>query len=505
MLLMGIDVGTTGFKILLTRPNGEVVAKAYREYPVYRPKPTWVELDLDEVWRSIIVQTRRLVRSTCGERLVGLAVSSQGETVVPVNKAGECLGRAISWTDRRTEEQLEWWSKRYDAWEIYKITGQPLHPMFSVNKLMWIKKHRSELYRKAYKFLCVEDFFNFKLTSNPITDYSIAARTMMLDIRKKEWSSEIIEATGIDRTKLPDLAPSGKLIGEIGEDVAKKIGLSGRTYVTTGGHDHSVAAFGVGITRDGPALNDLGTSESILAVTKKPMLRRHLFEGGYACCPHVKEDMFVVLSGIATAGAVLRWFRDQFGERERAVAKRRKMSVYDVMMDEASSSQPGALGLLFLPHFAGTMTPYLDPKSKGALLGLRLFHTRSDLLRSIAEGIIFEQRNNIEYQESEGIRISDLRVTGGGAGNEFWLQLRADILGKNIVVPQITEATVFGTALLAGIGTKIYGSFEEAQRKTYHVRKIFSPNRDVQRKYDAFYELHRKTYPSLRRIFQEMQ
>lgn len=505
MLLMGIDVGTTGFKILLTRPNGEVAAKAYGEYSVYRPKSTWVEVDLDEVWSSILVQMRRLVKSTFPERLVGLAVSSQGETVVPVNKAGECLARAISWTDRRTEEQFEWWRKRYDAWEIYQITGQPLHPMFTVNKLMWLKKYRSKLYRKTYKFLCVEDFLNFRLTSNPITDYSIAARTMMFDIRRKEWSSDIVETAGIDRSKLPNLAPSGRVVGEIREDVAKKIGLSANVYVSTGGHDHSAAAFGVGITRDGPALDDLGTSESILAVTKRPMLRRSLFEGGYAVCPYVKEDRFIVLSAIPAAGAALRWFRDQFGQSERAVAKRRRVGVYDVMMCEASGSQPGASGLFFLPHLAGAMTPYSDPKSRGVLLGLRLYHTRNDLLRSIAEGVILEQRGNIEYQESEGIRISELRVTGGGAASEFWLKLRADILGKKVVVPKITEATAFGAALLAGVGMKIYRSYEEAVKEAYRVKKTFSPRRQAHRRYNTFYELHRKIYPLLRGIFQEIQ
>jgi len=505
MLLMGIDVGTTRFKIIMTRPNGEVVAEAYREYPVYRPKPTWVELDLDEIWRSILVETRRLVKSSRRERVVGLAISSQGETVVPVNRDGECLARAISWTDSRTEEQVEWWRKRYGAWKIYQITGLPLHPMFTVNKLMWLKKYKSELYKKAYRFLCVEDFFNFKLTSNPITDYSIAARTMMLDVRKREWSSEIIETAGIDGSKLPDLAPSGKLIGEVKEDVARKMGLSRGVYVSTGGHDHPVAAFGVGITRQGPALCDLGTTESILAVTKEPMLSRHLFKGSYAYYPYVKEGMFAVLSGILTTGAILRWFRDQFGETERAIAKRRKMNVYDLMMEEASTSQPGAFGLLLLPHFAGTMAPYSDSKSRGAFLGLRLFHTRSDFLRSIAEGIIFEQRSNIEYQEAEGSRISELRATGGGAANEFWLQLRADIVGKKVVVPKVTEATAFGAALLAGIGVKVYRSFEEAQREAYRVKKIFYPRKDIQRKYNVLYQLHRKIYPSLRRIFQDMQ
>jgi xylulokinase len=505
MLLIGIDVGTTRLKIVMIRPNGEVVAQASREYAVYRPNPTWVELDLDEIWKSMLVETRRLVKCARRERVVGLAISSQGETVVPVNRDGQCLARAISWTDRRTEQQVEWWRKQYGAWRIYQITGQRIHQMFTVNKLMWLKKHKPDLYRKAYRFLCVEDFFNFRLTSNPITDYSIAARTMMLNLRRREWSSEIIETAGLDQSKLPDLAPSGKPIGEIREDVAKKAGLSRGVQVSTGGHDHSVAAFGVGITRTGWALNDLGTTDSILAVTKGPMLKRRLFEGGYASCPYVKEDRFIVLSGIPTTGAIFRWFRDHFGEAEKAVADRRKMNVYDVMMEEASASQPGALGLLFLPHFAGATMPYSDPKSRGAILGLRLFHTRNDFLRSVAEGIVFEQRNSIDYLEAEGIGISELRAAGGGAANEFWLQLRADILGKRIVVPEVTEATAFGAALLAGIGTKVYRSFNEAQREACRVKRTYNPRQEAQRKYNVFYQLHRRIYPSLERIFRDTQ
>ena len=335
---MGVDVGTTGFKILLTRPNGRVLAKAYGEYSVYRPRSTWVEVDLDEVWTSILVQMRRLVKNTLPEKVVGLAVSSQGETVVPVKKTGECLARAISWTDRRTEEQVEWWTKQYDPWEIYQITGQPLHPMFTVNKLLWLKKYRAGLFKSAYKFLCVEDFLNFRLTSNPITDYSIATRTMMFDIRRKEWSSDILENAGIDRSKLADLAPSGSFVGEVKEDVAKKIGLSANVYVSTGGHDHSSAAFGVGITRDGPALDDLGTSESVLAVTKRPMLKRTLFEGGYAICPYVKEDKFIVLSAIPAAGASLRWFRDQFGQSSQPHREREAVGLERVCREW----QPGS-------------------------------------------------------------------------------------------------------------------------------------------------------------------
>lgn len=504
MLLMGIDVGTTRFKILMTRPNGEVVAESYRDYPIYRPEPTWAEVDLEEIWTSILAETRRLIKRVRSERVLALAVSSQGETVVPVNRDGECLARAISWTDRRTEEQVHWWRNRYGAWELYQVTGQPLHPMFTVNKLMWLKKHKFELYRKAYRFLCVEDFLNFKLTSNPVTDYSVAARTMMFNVRKREWSDDIINIAGLDRSRLPDLAPSAKLIGEVKQDVARRMGLKGTVYVSTGGHDHSVAAFGAGITRESQALCDMGTTESVLTVTKRPIISRRLFEAGYASCPYVKENIFVVLSGILTAGAILEWFRDQFGDKERDTAKRRKTNAYEIMMEEASRSQIGAMGLMLLPHFAGAAQPYSDSKSRGALIGLRVFHTRNDFLRSIAEGILFEQRNNIDYQEPEGIRISELRATGGGAINEFRLQLTADILGKIVVIPNATEATAFGAALLGGIGGKVYRSFEKAQKEACRIKRVFFPRKDVRAKYNTSYQLHRKIYPSLKQIFQDM-
>lgn len=498
MLLLGIDIGTTGCKVIVARPDGKIVAQGYREYRVHRPRPGWVELDGEYLWNLVVSLLRDTNDRVEAEKIQGIGISSQGETVIPVNREGKCLWRAISWTDRRTEGWDRWWRREFGDWEVYRITGLPLSPpIYTINKIMWFRKNKENIYRKTWKFLCMEDYIIFRLTGVAVTDYSIACRTMTLDLRRQKRSTEILQAAKIDETLLPDICPSGTPVGKIETEIARRTGLPSKALVTTGGHDRPCAALAAGVTREGPTLDDTGTAEILAVATQRPILTRKLMEGGFPAEPHVIKGMFLTLSGVLSSGALLKWFRDQFGEKEKEISKKEAVDPYDVMMREASNSKPGASGLMLLPHFAGAFTPHLDPESRGVLLGLRLSHTREDVIRALVEGATFEVRSCIEYQEREGIKISEVRATGGGAKSEFWLQLKANIFDKKVVAPYATESSPLGATMLAGVGTGVYKDVEESVKKIYRAKSKYLPQEDIVREYTRLYEIWRELYPNL--------
>jgi len=501
MLLLGIDIGTTGCKVIVARPDGEIVAQEYREYIYHRPKPGWVELDVDYLW-NLVMGSIKKITDRVEDEVKGIGVSSQGETVVPVDREGKCLYRAISWTDRRTEGFDRWWRREFGEWEAYQITGLPFAPpIYSINKIMWLKENKEDVFHKTWKFLCMEDYIIFKLTGVAVTDYSMACRTMTFDLQRQIRSSEILQVAKIDESLFPDIRPSGTPVGEIKAEAAKKTGLSSDTIVTTGGHDRPCAALAAGIIGEGPMLDDTGTAEALAVVAQRPILTRNLMEGGLPAEPHVRKGMFLTLSGVLTSGALLKWFRDQFGEGEKEIARKEAIDPYDVMMREASTSKPGASGLMLLPHFAGG---FADAESRGVLIGLRLYHTRGDVIRALVEGATFQARSCIEYQEKEGMQISEVRATGGGAKSEFWLQLKANIFGKKVISPHAAGGSPLGAAMLAGVGTKIYKDIEESVEKTYRVERTYLPQKEIERQYTKLYKIWREIYPTLKNLLHKI-
>jgi len=509
MYLLGLDVGTTGCKSVIFTADGELLSSAYGEYKLYHRKPEWSELNPEEVWKTIIATIRASIKNgrIDPKLIVALGTSVLGDAFIPVNKKGDCLYWSMTTFDARAEEQTRWWEENFGADEIYLITGQPLTssmPIYPLPKIQWLRENEPEIYKRTWMFLCWEDYVNLKLCGKAITDFSVASRTMMFDIVKRRWSDEILGAAGIDENVLPEIQPSGSVVGEIDPRIAEETGLSEGTLIVTGGHDQACGALGAGITETGPAMDATGTVECIGVIQKELSLSEKMLLQGFAVHHYVIEDKYFMFGFNPTSGVILRWFRDNFAEKEKEEAEKRGVDVYDLLMSMASTAPPGATELFLLPYFEGSGTPTFDRKARGVFLGLTLAHGKKEVLRSTLEGLSYELRNNVEAIEEHGTEITELRAIGGGAKSRFWLQLKADITKRRVVVPNVTEAAASGAAILASVGARIYENVEKSVRAIYREKKEFVPNMERGRTYEEYYRVYKKLYASLRGVFNEI-
>jgi len=354
-------------------------------------------------------------------------------------------------------------------------------------------------------FLCWEDYINLKLCGRPVIDYSVATRTMMFDIRRKVWSSDILEEAQIDESLVPEVKPSGSVIGEVSVKAAEEVGLCKGTLIVAGGHDQPCGALGAGITETGPAMDATGTVECMAVVQKELTLTERMRLEGFAVHCYVVDGKYFMLGFNPSGGVILRWFRDNFAEKDKEKAKKMGIDVYDLLTGEASKAQPGSVELFLLPYFEGSGTPTFNRKARGVFLGLTLAHSRREVVRAILEGLTYELRSNIEAIEEHGTDITELRAIGGAAKSRFWLQLKADITERKVVVPNVTESAAMGAAILASVGAKIHRSAEEALRTIYCEKDIFMPMMETSNIYERYYLLYKKLYGTFKKTFDEIE
>lgn len=494
---MGIDVGTTGCKAVIYNAEGNAESSAYREYSLKMPRAGWMELDPDDIWQSVKEVIAKSIRGYTGEPVKAISISSIGEAVVSIDREGRTLYNSIIYLDGRGRTEVEYLRDKMGSPKIYAITGLFIHHMYSLGKIMWIKKHMADVYRDTWKCMPYSGFILYRLGAEPHVDYSLAASTMVFDIINKEWSEEILSCAGIDRSKFPPVVPPGRIVGEISTPVAQEIGLPAGVVLVAGGHDQPCAVLGAGVRKSNTAVDGMGTVECITPVLEKPLISSSMQRSNLVCVPHVIKDQYVTYAYNFTAGSILKWFRDNFADEERLIARRQGQDVYELLIRTATET-PTALYLL--PHFAGSGTPYLDGCSRGALIGMDLYTTKADIVKAILEGLTYEMMVNLQCLEKAGIYIDELRAVGGGAKSMRWLQLKADMMGKKIVSLNVYEAGTLGAAMLASLAVGFYKSTDDAIKNMVKIKDIYYPDPEINSIYKEKYEVYKGIYSAIRSI-----
>ncbi len=495
MSLLGLDIGTTGCKAVAFNLEGKMLASAYREYSLLHPQPGWSELDIHGIWQSVIEVLKEVNLQLKADPVVALSVSCQGEAVTAIDKDGQPLCNFIVTFDLRTVEQAQWWRDNFGVKQLFKISGMPLHPMYSINKIMWFRENCPDLYAKAVKFLCVEDFINFKLTGQCATDWSLAARTMAFDVVNKKWSEKILQAADIDQNLMPDAYPSSTAIGEVQAAPGRELGFEGVVTVAAGGHDQGCGALGAGIIEAGIAMNATGTSDVICPAFSKPILTDKMLSGNYCCYPHVEPSQYISIAFNLTGGLLLRWYRDTFCDSEKARAVESGRDVYEIIIEEASDD---IKSLFFLPHFVGAGTPYLNSSSRGALVGLTVDTTKQNISKAVLDSINYEMKLNIDMMNDAGLGIKELRAIGGGAQSSRWLQMKADVFGLPVSSMQTSEAASLGAAMLGGLSKGFFKDSGEAVNSMVRIKQTYHPNKEQNLRYMEKYLQYRCLYPELK-------
>lgn len=435
-IYLAVDLGTTGCRSILFDNNLDVVSSSYEEYPLITPREKWTEQDA-ELWWSLTLKTAGCAIAKSGisaKEIRAISVSSQGITVVPVDRDIKPLCNAISWLDVRAEEESARISAELTDKEMYIMTGKPVSATYTLPKLLWIKENLPDVYDRAYKFLMPMDFLIARFTGNPVTDHSMASGTLMYDIKAMNWSEKIFKHYGIERSKLPEIAFAGECAGTVLPEVADKLGLSRDCRVAVGAQDQKCAALGAGLS-DGAMTISLGTAA---AITKKWNEAKTEINNGVGWCGYAERGAFVTEGVIGTAGTCLRWVRDLFFKNEG----------YAVVDGEALAARERGSSLIFHPYMNGPTSPELYPESTGNFYGINLATERGDIALAVMEGIAFQMRSILEAMEAYG-SVDTLILFGGGAKSELWCRIIADVTGMKIKVTSTPEAAGAGAAILA--------------------------------------------------------
>lgn len=494
MSLLGLDIGITGCKAVAFGLTGDMLAQAYREYPLYQPHPGWMELDPEEVWGAVKDVVRQVTGEIPHDPVQALSVSTHGESVVPVDAQGRFLYHFITALDTRAGEQTQWWGEQLGKDRIFRITGMPLHPMYTINKLMWLRQHEPDIFAAARRFLCMQDFVFHQLGLDPAMDYSLATRTMAFDVEKLTWSDEILSLAQIEVTQFSKPLPSGSVVGAVSPSIVEDLGLAPGAVGVSGGHDQPAGALGCGAVAEGIAMDSTGTVECVAVASPKLVLDPVLLESNLPIAPHTVPKMYCVLGYSSTGGALLRWYRDNFGVAEQQEAAQTGQDVYDLILAQAAE---GPSPVLILPHFFGSGTPWMDPNSKGAMLGLDMSTNRGQVIKGILDSVTYETKLSVDVMEKAGIALRELRAIGGGAKSPRWLQTKADIFGKPVIAMDVSEAACLGVAILAGVAIEAFSSIEEGVTRMVRIERTYEPDMANHQRYMEKAQHFALIYPTL--------
>ena len=466
--LVGIDVGTTGVKALAISPDGEVLARAEVGYPLSTPRPGWSEQDPADWARAAGDALARL-----GVEPAGIGLSGQMHGLVCLDADERVLRPAILWNDQRTGEQCAEIEARVGRERLVELTGNRALPGFTAPKLLWLREHEPETYARIAHVLLPKDYVRLKLTGERAIDVADASGTLLLDVARRTWSDEVLDALELDPAWLPRLLESPEVSGRTAAGIP----------VAAGAGDQAAGALGVGVDRPGPLSVVLGTSGVVFAAlpgyAHDPEGRAHAF---CHAVPGAWHAMGVMLS----AAGSLAWLQGILA------------APYDALLADAERAPAGAEGALFAPYLAGERTPHADPNARAALVGLTLRHDRGAVVRSVLEGVAYGLRDSLELLQSLGMTADRGRISGGGARSELWTTIVAAVLGLPLERTEAEEGAAFGAALLGGINEGVFADAGEAVAATVRVRDRVEPDPGWQAAYEDGYARYCDLYPTLK-------
>jgi xylulokinase len=491
-LLLGIDVGTGGCKAVLVSAEGAVAGECTSGYPLATPRPLWSEQDPGDWWAAA-------GRSAAGAlerggaragQVAAVGLSGQMHGLVLLDGEGGVLRPAILWNDQRCAEQCESIHRRVGRERLIEIAGKPALPGFTAPKVLWVADHEPEAFARARAILLPKDYVRWRLTGRMGMDAADASGTLLLDVRRRRWSEELLDALRVPRAWLPDVVESSDLAGAVSAAGAAAAGLVAGTPVVAGAGDQAADALGSGTVEDGQVSVTVGTSGVVFVATgayrPDPAARLHAY------C-HAVPGRFHLMGVMLSAGGSLRWLRDAVFPGES----------YDALVAAAERVPAGSEGLVFLPYLSGERSPHADPHARGAFVGLTLRHGKGHLVRAVLEGVAFGLRDVLELVRAGCGPVAKVRLTGGAARSAPWRRILADVFQAEVATVNSAHGAAYGAALLAGAGAGIFAGVEAAAGSAVREtgRTVPGPGAAA---YDRIYPCYRALYPALRGGFRAL-
>ncbi|MBS0266707.1 MAG: xylulokinase [Planctomycetes bacterium] len=500
-VFLGIDIGTSGTKTLAMRADGKILASATAEYPLSSPRPGWSEQDPEHWWQASIKTVKAVLKAgkIKPADVAGIGLSGQMHGSVFLDAKQNVIRPALLWNDQRTSDECaEIESRAGGRDKLIEMVANPALTGFTAPKILWLRNREPRNFSRVRQVLLPKDYVRFRLTGEFATEVSDASGTLLLDVRKRGWSHTLLEKLELDSALLPRVYESEEVSGQLTASSAKLLGLPAGVPVVGGGGDQAAGAVGNGIVRQGVISATMGTSGVVFAhsdeVQYDPQGRLHTF------C-HAVRDKWHIMGVVLSAGGSLQWYRNQLAAAEVALAKKKKVDPYELIMAQAAAAPAGSEGLFFLPYLTGERTPHADPHARAAWVGLSLRHGIPHLVRSVVEGATYAMRDSLDIIQQMQVPVKEVRLSGGGARSPFWRQVQADIYGVKTVTTNSAEGPAYGVALLAAVGTGAYRNIVEACQATIKVVDSTLPQAKARKVYDAAYPEYQQLYRSLKNDF----
>lgn len=483
-MYIGIDLGTSSVKLLLMKKNGEVVKTVSKDYPLIFVKETWIEQDAEKWFESVILGLKEIIKGY-EKDILAISFSGQMHGLVMLDKEDNVIRPVILWCDQRTEKECIYLNEKIGKEFLLENTGNIALTGFTLPKILWVKENEPENFAKISKVMLPKDYIAYKLSGIFATDVSDASGMLVLDVKNRKWSNEMIKLSGLKEENFAKVYESYESIGNIKEEIAKELGLNGNVKIVIGGGDQAVGAVGMGVVNDDYLSVALGTSGVVFANNSEYV---HDKDGRLHSFCHASgkyHQMGVILS----AASCLKWWVEEIN----------KTSDYKMLVEEAKNSE--AKDLYFLPYLVGERTPHNDVNVRGSFIGLNINHKRGDMTRAVLEGVAFALRDSYEILKEMNIKSKIIRLSGGGAKNILWREIICNVFGQETEIVNSLEGPAFGASILSAVGDGAYENVEKACEAIIKpIEKIYPNEKEVQ-KYNEKYEKFKKLYPMLKEFY----
>lgn len=499
--MIGIDIGTSGTKSLLIDPDGNIIAESAASYGVSMPKPMWTEQDPEDWWNATVKTVRAVVKQgrVKPAEVKAIGLSGQMHGSVFLDKSGKVIRPALLWNDQRTAAECEEITEKAGGREeLIRMVANPALTGFTAPKILWLRNNEPKKFDRLRTVLLPKDEIRRRLTGEIATEVSDASGMLLLDVRNRCWSDELLGKLQLDKSLLGTVYESEEVTGCLRQEVAEKLGLSTDCKVVGGAGDCAAGAVGNGIVRKGILTALLGTSGVMFVHCDEPQYdeqgRLHTF------CHAVRGKWHMMGVTLSAAGS-LQWFVENVCKE---LATRRGADPYQTIFSEAAGVAPGSEGLLFAPYLAGERTPHADSAARGCFVGLHGKHERAHMARAVMEGVAMSLRESLEIIQQLDVPVREMRLSGGGAKSQVWRQIMADVMDQAACTINAEQGPAYGVALLAAVGSGQFKNIEEACKATIEVVKKTPPKKAAVKVYDRLFPIYQSLYPALASTFRQI-
>lgn len=484
---IGIDLGTSAVKLLLLSHTGKVIKTVSRSYPLEFPQPGWSQQNPADWWNAILDGMLELLKDINLVKVGGIGVAGQMHGLVALDENDQVIRPAILWNDGRAGAETDFLNNEIGKDALLRYTGNIAFAGFTAPKLLWMKQHEPELFSRIHKVLLPKDYVNYRLTGKFTTDYSDAAGTLLLDVKNKCWSQEMLNVCHLTEHQLPMLHESNDIIGTLLPEMSSCLNLSPEITVVAGAGDNAAAAIGTGCLHEGQCNLSLGTSGTVFLPCET--FRMDSVNATHAFC-HAAGN-YHLMGCMLSAASCLKWWVEDIC----------RSTDYEGLQREIEPTKLGKNHVFFLPYLMGERAPHNDPYARGTFIGMTMDTTRADMTQAVLEGVAFAIRDMVEAARALGIPVTHSTLCGGGAKSDVWKTILSNVLMVNLDLLEEEQGPGLGAAMLSAFGRGQYHSLDEAAEKIVHFHGYTEANPALSEEYEAKYQVFRKIYPAVKQLF----